>query len=191
MSRLPKLAPMASTLVRTPAGAAAAVGRRLGRASRRARVVVTSVAAVLVLTAAVAVTVLAPMALRADASQQATEAQELARGAAEQLLSYDAATLEQDLAESRSLVAREFAAEFENLVTTLIAPATRQSSLQTRASVERSAVVTAEPDRVEVLVFLTQETTRPGQEPVPSSSRGLVTVVHDGARWLVSGLSPV
>jgi hypothetical protein len=171
--------------LRLPGRVIAEGHRRLGRMSRGWRWTVTVILGLLTAVAVAAITVLAFDMHRAQRTEEAiSQTRELARAGAEQLLTYDASTLEQDLARSRALVAPNFAAEFENLVTTLIAPATRQTSLRTLATVERAAVVSAEQDRVEVLVFLRQETTRPDREPATASSRAVITMVRDADRWL-------
>ena len=158
------------------------------RGRRRLTIVVAAVLVSLL----VVVTLLAVLLVRAHARDTAaTEATEVARDATATLLSYDAATLDTDLERSRELIAPSFAPEFNRLAADLIGPSAQQTKLVTRAEVLRTAVVAAEPDRVEVLAFLRQTTTRPGTEPAITGSRATVTLTRDGARWLVAGLQPV
>lgn len=170
--------------------------RRLDRGARtlgpRARRTLTVVVALVVVIAVAAVTVLAVLLIRAHSRDTAAaEATASARDSVATLLSYDASALDADLGRSRSLIAPEFGPEFDRLVEQLIAPSARQTKLVTRAEVLRTAAISAEPDRVEVLAFLRQTTTRPGSEPAITGSRATVTLTRDGGRWLVAGLSPV
>lgn len=174
-----------------PASALRALVPRLHGMSVRSRRITVVVLSGLILLG-VAGTVVLGLLVHHSATSEQTRAEilDVAKRDVEQLLSYRASDLDADLARSRALIAPEFADEFDRLSTQLITPATRQNQLQTVATALRSGVISAGPDRAEVLVFLRQMTTRGDQPPTPTSSRANVTMARVDGQWLVAGLEP-
>lgn len=110
----------------------------------------------------------------------------------EQLLSYNSHTLDADLARGRAQVTGDFATQYERTASELIGPATRAKEIVTVATVVRSALISAEPDRVETLLYINQATTSKEQPtPRPVTSQVRVTVSRVGDQWLISGMQPI
>lgn len=107
----------------------------------------------------------------------------------EQLLSYDAARLDTDLARGRAQVTGDYAARYQRTVDQVIAPAARARGVTTISRVIRSALVRAEPGRVETLLFVNQAvTSRDQPAPRALSSQVLVVMSEVGGVWLISDL---
>jgi Mce-associated membrane protein len=164
-----------------------------GSGRDRARRLVPVVLAALVAVSAVAVAVLGWWAY-GDARDRRAQDDALAAARVEtaQVLSYDARTLDADLAGSRTLVTGGFAARFEELANNVIVPAVRQRNLTTKATVTRGAVIDGHRDQVRALLFVKQVTTLDGQ-PAPRevSNQVRVTMTRAGGRWLISDLQPL
>jgi Mce-associated membrane protein len=128
---------------------------------------------------------------RADRTAEALDA---ARTRTVEILSYDAATLDADIAEARAQVTGELAARFEDVVAQVILPvAGREPGIVSQAEVVRSAVVSAGGHRAVVLLYVDRITTSVlAPEPLRTTHQILVTMtrVPDG-RWLVARLEPV
>lgn len=123
------------------------------------------------------------------ARQSATEA---ARTRLPQLLSYDYHTLDKDLAGARSGTTGAFRDQFAELSTKVVAPAAQQRQIVTKTTVAGSSVVSAEPDRVVLLVFLDQVTqTKANPSARIDGARVRATLQRQGDQWLVSELTPV
>jgi Mce-associated membrane protein len=121
------------------------------------------------------------------------EALGTARTVAPDMLSYDHETIEADLARSRSHATGELTGHLTQLARTLVPEAKRERTVR-QASVAAAAVESAEPDRVEVVLFVNIRTTRIG--PGDTQPRQRVTrdrarfvMVRSADRWLVSELS--
>jgi Mce-associated membrane protein len=108
------------------------------------------------------------------------------------LLSYSAETLDADLARAKQQVAAPLAQRFDHLAESSIAPSTRQQDITTKAAVVRAGVVDAQPERVVVLMFVDQSTTRASQpQPVQQTSQTIVTMIRTHVGWLISDMSPI
>ncbi|NRQ30797.1 hypothetical protein HII36_02950 [Nonomuraea sp. NN258] len=127
------------------------------------------------------------------ADVSAAEAMVAAKAVAPDLLSYDYRTIERDLARAATHTTGELAAQYKKLTTTLVAEAKAQKMVQT-ATVAGVAVERAEPDRVEVLLFVNTGTVKeiPGkatpQQEINHNRARFVMVKQDSA-WRVAGLS--
>ena len=68
-------------------------------------------------------------------------------------------------------------------------PAALETRASSAATVERVAVISAAPDRVETLVLYTQTTRREGDPAVTREARGarVALAPDDEDRWLVAG----
>lgn len=109
-----------------------------------------------------------------------------------EVLSYQAATIDDDLQRARAHLTGDFADEFTRLTNDLIVPTAKQDAITTRAEVTAKSVVDAQPDRVVTLLFITQTTTGSAfPEPKVDGSRVQVTFVDVDGRWLIQDLVPL
>jgi Mce-associated membrane protein len=157
------------------------------------RVLVPIALAAVALASLVAVAVLGWQAISASRAQSAQNAAlDAARSGTTQVLSYDSKTLDADLARSRTLISGPFAAKFEDLANSVIVPAVRQQSLSTKANVVRAAVIEAQPEQVQALLFVNQTTTV-GSQPGPHSATNQVrvTMTWSDGHWLISDVQPL
>lgn len=143
---------------------------------------------VLVAVALVAVGWLGSRAVGESAGERsAAAAMEAARTGMTQVLSYDSATLDADLGRARQLVTGEFAEQVEQTAH-VMSPASRNNTFSAVATITRSAVVSAESGRVDVLLLVDQ-TFRTSGQPDPESRRlQLVVTMTPGSDggWLIS-----
>lgn len=130
---------------------------------------------------------------RHDAVEQAREeATAAAAGHLVAALSYDYRSFDSDVERARLGLTGTFLDDFSRLMNSVVAPAARDQQIVTAATVVRSAIVSAEPERVVVLAFVNQTTTSAratGSEV--SGSRVRLTLVEVDGRWLTSDLTPV
>jgi Mce-associated membrane protein len=125
-----------------------------------------------------------------DAARQS--AIDAARTRLPQLLSYDYHTLDKDLAGARAGTTGAFHDQFAELTTKVVAPAALQQQIVTRTTVVGTSVVSAEPDRVVLLVFLDQVTqTKADPSAQLDGARVRATLQRQDGQWLVSELTPV
>jgi Mce-associated membrane protein len=110
------------------------------------------------------------------------------------LLSYDSATLEEDLRRARSQTTGDFTADYGRILTDVVAPQAKARSISTRAVVGAAGVVRGDADEVVVLLFLTQTTSTGAGGADGTSvagSRVEVTMLPDGDGWKIGSLEPV
>jgi len=101
--------------------------------------------------------------------------------------------LDTDLTRAYALVSGGFATRYNELATTLLVPAVKQGNLSSKATVPQAALLDAQPGQVRVLLYLSQDTSRPGQtqpRTVGAALRATMTKSGDG-RWLISDLQPL
>lgn len=109
-----------------------------------------------------------------------------------QVLSYEPATVDANLAAAGNSLTGRFKDDFAALARDLIAPTAKKDNVKTRADVVSSSVVSAEDERVVTLVFVNQTTqSNVTPEPRVDGSRLKVTLEKVGDRWLISDLVPV
>jgi Mce-associated membrane protein len=149
---------------------------------------------VLIVVSAVVVGLLAWQSI-GDAHTRVDRADALAaaRTGATEVLSFDPANLNAQLATARKIVSGTFAAEFEQMSTAVITPATKQLGLTTKAEVIRAAVIDSQLDQADVLLFVKQTTSTKSQPQVKSVTNQMqVTMTKsDDGQWLVSNLQPL
>lgn len=117
---------------------------------------------------------------------------EAARTRLPQLLSYDYHTLDKDLASARAGTTGAFHDQFAELTTKVVAPAAQQRQIVTKTTIAGTSVVSAERDRVVLLVFLDQVTqTKADPSSQLDGARVRVTLQRQDDQWLVSELTPV
>lgn len=108
------------------------------------------------------------------------------------MLTYNHASLEQDLTVADANTTGAFGRQFSVLLRDVVAPQARKNKVSTEASVAAASVVSRTDRSVVVLMFLTQATTS-GKDatPVLTGSRVEVTMKRTDAGWFVAGLEPV
>ncbi len=168
--------------------------KRIGRFSPTGRRLVPIALAVLVIASTVGVGLLGWQSIRAgDAEQNGVAALDAARTRMSVAFSYDSKTLDADLARGREQLTGNFAAQFEQTASKVIVPASRQQAIASTAEVSRAALMNAQEDRAEVLVYLIQTTSTASQ---PTPQRGVVQIKVTMTRtadnqWLISEVQPL
>lgn len=108
------------------------------------------------------------------------------------LLTYDYRTLADDTGRAEAATTGDFARQYKELIQNSITPDAGRSQLVTKAEVRDSSLVSAGPDEVVALLFLSQVTTsRDLTAPRLDSSGVRVTVTDVDGHWLVSRLDRV
>ncbi|MFD4407118.1 twin-arginine translocation pathway signal [Nocardia sp. NPDC058499] len=108
------------------------------------------------------------------------------------LLSYSPESLDQDFASAKSRMTGDFLNYYTQFTEKVIAPAAKEKSVKTSASVVRSAVAEIHPDSAVALLFINQTTTsaeKPDPALAASSVRVTLSKVEDS--WLISSFDPV
>ena len=122
-----------------------------------------------------------------------TQAVSAARAAAGDILGYDYRSVERSIARARASTTGAFRKEYDETAKKLL-PESKQVKAIVQATVGSSAVMSATPDRVVVLLFVDQATVKqvPG-EKTPTTridqSRVRVTMSRVHGQWLVSELA--
>ena len=120
-----------------------------------------------------------------------TESVAAARDATEAILSYKAASVEQDLGAARGRLTGSFLDSFTDLVNTVVVPGAREKKISATAQVSAAASVSAAAEHAVALVFVNQTVVTGGGAPRGSASSVRVTLDKVDDRWLVSGFDPV
>lgn len=107
------------------------------------------------------------------------------------LLSYQHTTLDADLDRAIDQTTGEFHDDYVHLLDTVVRTTATRFRVDTTAVVNGVGVVSSEEERVVVLAFVTQQTSKPGRAPVTTGSRVEVTMVPEGGDWLISDLKPL
>ncbi len=129
---------------------------------------------------------------RAAATSEArTDALSAAKTRVPDLLSYDKATLEEDLDRALDQTTGSFADDYEQILTEVVEPTAHRRGISTKAVISAAGVVSGDRDEVVVLLFLTQTTTAKGDRSSVSGSRVEVTMARVGDDWKIAGLKPV
>lgn len=149
-------------------------------------------AAGLVLLAAAAAIFCGVQAHRATGDADArTDALAAAEKRVPELLGYDAATLDEDLADARAQTTGDFTSDYGQILDDVVAPQAKARRISTRAEVSAAGVVRGDRDEVVVLLFLTQTTTASQGGTTVTGSRVEVTMLPVGDDWRIGGLQPV
>lgn len=106
------------------------------------------------------------------------------------LLDYDYRTIDADIARAQSVTTGDYWSQ--NPLAQTLKPAVTEQQASTRTVVRAAGVTDAQPDRVVVLVFLTQTTTGKGlPAPRVDSRVARVTAQLVAGRWLLAGFEPL
>ncbi len=127
----------------------------------------------------------------AETSDARADALDAAKTRVPLLLSYDKATLEEDLDRALAQTTGSFTDDYEQILTDVVEPTAQDRGISTNAAVSAAGVVSGNRDEVVVLLFLTQTTTAKGDRSSVSGSRVEVTMERDGDEWKIAGLMPI
>ncbi|MFE7747216.1 twin-arginine translocation pathway signal [Nocardia sp. NPDC057455] len=108
------------------------------------------------------------------------------------LLSYAPDTLDRDLDSAKSFLTGDFLAYYSQFTQQVVAPAAKQKSVRTSATVVRAAVSELRPDEAVVLAFINQSTTSAEKpDPALAASSVRVTLRKADSVWRISAFDPV
>lgn len=108
------------------------------------------------------------------------------------LLSYSPESLDRDFASAKSRMTGDFLNYYTQFTEKVIAPAAKEKSVKTSASVVRSAVAEMHPDSAVALLFINQTTTSAEKpDPALAASSVRVTLSKVEGSWLISSFDPV
>lgn len=107
------------------------------------------------------------------------------------MLSYRADHVEQDLVAASGQMTGDFHNEFTTLINDLVIPGAREQRISAEATVPAVAVLSADADRAQLLVYINQTTTIGDQPPTDTQSSARVDMQKVDDRWLMSGFEPV
>ena len=108
----------------------------------------------------------------------------------EQLLSYDHATFDEDLAAAQEVMTEDFQEEYEPTVEEIRETRGASSGVPRRRAWSRSRSSTAEPDRVHTLLFVDTYSSRKGSDGQDiMQNRVDVTMVREDGEWLIDDVS--
>ncbi|HET7735362.1 MAG TPA: hypothetical protein VFK52_05280 [Nocardioidaceae bacterium] len=145
-----------------------------------------------VLLAAVAAAFFGLQAHRAGAVADArSDALAAAQERVPALLSYDTATLDDDLANARAQTTGDFTADYGEILDAVVRPQAKARKISTVATVSAAGVVRGDTDEVVVLLFLTQTTTSGEGGTSVAGSRVEVTMTPVDDDWKIASLKPV
>ncbi|WP_435832141.1 twin-arginine translocation pathway signal [Nocardia rhamnosiphila] len=108
------------------------------------------------------------------------------------LLSYSPESLDTDFAAAKSRMTGDFLTYYNQFTEKVIAPAAKEKSVKTTATIVRSAVAELHADSAVALLFINQTTTsaeKPDPALAASSVRVTLSKVEDS--WLISSFDPV
>lgn len=124
--------------------------------------------------------------------QARTAAVDAARDSLGKILTYEPASVEQDLLAAQQHLTGNFKEDFGSLARDVVAPAAKRDDITTSAKVVDTAVVNATSDSVVVLAYVNQTTkSKAIDKPRVDNSRLRVSLTRVGDSWLVSDLKPV
>ncbi|MGV0834260.1 hypothetical protein [Mycolicibacterium thermoresistibile] len=129
---------------------------------------------------------------RATAVEQArTEAVQVASDGTVAMLSYESATVEEQLAAARDRLTGDFKDSYTSLTDEVVIPGAKEQQISSVATVPAAAVVSATTDSAVVLVYINQ-TTEVGEDPPTNlTSTARVTLDKVDGQWLISQFEPV
>ena len=126
-----------------------------------------------------------------DGQSSAVAATQVAKDGTVALLSYDPATVEQQLDGARGLLTGTFRDSYGDLVRDVVIPGAKQKNISAKATVPAAATVSATERHAVVLVFVDQTVVVGNDAPAGTSSAIRVTVDKVGEHWLISQFDPI
>ncbi|OMB94918.1 hypothetical protein A5733_01530 [Mycobacterium sp. NS-7484] len=119
-----------------------------------------------------------------------TESVEAAKDITVQMLSYETETVDQQLTAARDRMTGEFLGTYTAMINEVI-PAAHAQQIAAVADVQRVGVVSAKPDRAEVVMYVDQSVQVGNKMPEKTLSIVRATMVKEGDQWLLSQYEPV
>lgn len=162
-----------------------------GRQLHRLRVLVYGVLPGLVIALALLAGFFKYEATTLDSDRAATESLQAAVDSTVALLSYQPATVEQQMAAARDRTTGIFRDSYTQLTTDVVIPGAKEQQIATVVTIPAASSVSAEGDHAVALLFVDQSTTIGKDAPVKSLSSVRVTLDRVDGRWLISGFDPV
>lgn len=125
----------------------------------------------------------------AEEKADVASAEEAAAQTLEQVLSYDYRSIEEDLAETTSLLTPEYADQHTSLIEQLSDEVVKQKTV-VRAVVEGTAItrINGEGTIADVVVFVDQDVSKAKEDPVVLRMWVTATMVREGEEWLLDAL---
>ena len=124
-----------------------------------------------------------------DVQQVRTEAVEAGRKSAKVLLSYDHRSLAKDFAAGRKVATGDFREQYEKTTKKAVTPNAKKHDVTVTAEVVSASVVRASPNRVELLMYVNQNTVSDlVKNGRVDQNRVLMTMVPVDGDWRVSQL---
>lgn len=145
-------------------------------------------AGALVLVLAVAAVVLG-LQVRNNSGTEAAREAAAAQGPAalQSLLSYDYRQLEDDFAKARAVTTGQFTKDYTKNTDTYVKELATQTKAVVKAEVVDTAVTSASPNQVTLLVYLVRTTTKAGENlPDVTPVRVQATLIDKDGKWLIS-----
>ncbi|OBG56081.1 hypothetical protein [Mycolicibacterium fortuitum] len=128
--------------------------------------------------------------MQAESDTARVESVEAAKEITAEMLSYETDTVEQQLTAARDRMTGKFLGTYTAMINEVI-PAAQAQRIAAVADVLEVGTVKAEPDRVELVLFVNQSVQVGDHMPEKTPSVARVTMVKDGDRWLLSEYEPV
>lgn len=146
-----------------------------------------TLAAVVALLAVVSVALVSWIGYDDGAEKAGSEASRAATTAAQRFFSYDYRHIDADIAAAKKLVTGSLAGDYDQTSTKVVKPAAATSKAVVAASVSATSVISAEPDKAEILLYLNQSTRNTKIKGTRlDQSRVQLTMTKVGEQWLIS-----
>lgn len=107
------------------------------------------------------------------------------------MLSYRADHVDQDLVAASERMTGAFQNEYTSLINDLVIPGAKEKRISAVATVPAAALLSAEGDRAQVLVYIDQTTTIGADPPTDTRSSARVEMQKVGDKWMIAGFEPI
>ncbi|MGE2836893.1 hypothetical protein [Mycobacterium sp. SMC-4] len=107
------------------------------------------------------------------------------------MLSYRSGHVQEDLTAASERMTGGFRDEFTTLITEVVIPGAEEKQISAVATVPAAALVSADGDRAQVLVYINQTTTVGAEPPTDTRSSAHVEMAKVGSSWLIAGFEPI
>lgn len=127
------------------------------------------------------------------ASEQArTQVVPVAQRTVEAMFTYNFMTVDAELPKAADNLTGSFRDDYLKLIKEAIAPGAKDKQLNVQATTQAAGVVSTEPARAVVMLYLNQVSTgKDSPQANISTSRVKVSLDRDGNRWMVSEVTPI
>lgn len=120
-----------------------------------------------------------------------TESVQAAKESTTAMLSYQPATVAQELTAAQERLTGTFRDSYAELTHDVVIPGSQQKHISTVANVPAAASVSATPSHAVVLVFVNQAAIVGTDSPTDTASTVRVTLDKVRGQWLISGFDPI